>query len=156
MEIIALDTVDTGGRIIKRPSDHSFQPVSVGLVTQVFRVLDFMFDSVTDVVDDVFGLHENRVQRRTGVDGPAVKGLGGDFRLAAVDEEDAETAEDQGQRQGDAADDGQKAGPYGLHHERVPPLCSWQSGQQSAGRTQARANFRPLRGTAMYVTSFHV
>lgn len=45
-------------------------------------------------------------------------------RLATVDEEDAEAAEDQGQRQGDAADDGQKAGPYSLHHERVPPLCS--------------------------------
>jgi len=124
MEVIALDTVDTGGCIIKRPSKHGFQPVAVGLVTQVFRVLDFMFDSVADVVDDVFGLHENRVQRHTGVDGPAVEGLGGDFRLAAVDEEDAEAAEDQGQRQGDATDDGQKAGPYGLHHERAPPLCS--------------------------------
>ena len=124
MEVIALDTVDTGDCIIKRPSKHGFQPVAVGLVTQVFRVLDFMFDSVADVVDDVFGLHENRVQRHTGVDGPAVEGLGGDFRLAAVDEEDAEAAEDQGQRQGDATDDGQKAGPYGLHHERAPPLCS--------------------------------
>lgn len=124
MEVIALDAVDAGGCIIKRPSDHSFQPISFGFITQVLGIFDFMLDGMADIVDDVFGLHENRIQCRTDVDGPASEGLGGDFRLAAVDEEDAEAAEDQGQRQGDAADDGQKAGPYSLHHERVPPLCS--------------------------------
>lgn len=124
MEVIALDAVDAGYSIIKRPADHGFQPVAVGFITQVLGIFDFMLDGMADIVDDVFGLHENRIQRRTGVDGPASEGLGGDFRLAAVDEEDAEAAEDQGQRQGDAADDGQKAGPYSLHHERAPPLCS--------------------------------
>lgn len=123
VEIITLNAVDTADGIIKRPPDLVFQAVPIRFIAQFLRVLDFVFDRVADVMDDIFRLDENGVQRRIDMSCLTIERPGGNDGFIVIDKNDSEGAKDHGQRQRHAADDSQESRADRLHHNRLLSLC---------------------------------